>query len=389
MNAQPPAAPVPTILVVDDHPANLQLLCEILHRQGLKPRPVPSGEAALRAAMAAPPDLVLLDIAMPGLDGFETLARLKANPKLADVPVIFVTAYDEISDKVRGFTAGAVDYITKPYHAEEIAARMGMHLRLRSLQRQLANENERLEHVVTERTRELAAAYEHQRELSRLKDDFLLMISHEIRTPASGILGLGDLMQELLPATEFADSLRTNFASSCTRLRELIDDATLLSSVETLKRQTGPGVQLAALVDQTQAALPQVRLHFERVPGLASSSLAGPAEYLQKALKTMVELALAFSRDKRTITLRAQDEGQVVRLHMGLDALRLSAEQAGEFFRLESSTRSRSAAEGLGLGPVVAREIIATLGGGITMSKGEGDQGDLVITLRKVPLRTA
>ena len=128
----------PNILMADDTPANLQLLSSILQGQGYKPRPVPSGEMALRAAEAATPDLILLDISMPGMDGFETCARLKANPKLADVPVIFLTAHSEVADKMRGFNAGAVDYVTKPFQQEEIEARIRTHLELARLRRELA-----------------------------------------------------------------------------------------------------------------------------------------------------------------------------------------------------------------------------------------------------------
>ncbi|MEI6874083.1 MAG: response regulator [Spirochaetota bacterium] len=133
---------VPNILVVDDTPANLELLSGLLRAQGYAPRPVPSGKLALAAARAEAPDLVLLDIRMPEMDGFEVCERLKADETLRDVPVIFITAAQDREDKVRAFSLGAVDYVTKPFQVEELQARVRTHLHLRSLQRDLKEHQE-------------------------------------------------------------------------------------------------------------------------------------------------------------------------------------------------------------------------------------------------------
>lgn len=143
------------ILLVDDNLDNLELLAGMLKTSGYRVRPVPSGEQALTAARRLPPDLVLLDINMPGLDGYEVCRRLKADKRLKEVPVIFLSAYTDSVDKVRGFSVGAVDYITKPFELEEVKARVETHLRIRYLQAQLAGYssqlevyNRRLEHLV-------------------------------------------------------------------------------------------------------------------------------------------------------------------------------------------------------------------------------------------------
>ncbi|MEZ4451872.1 MAG: adenylate/guanylate cyclase domain-containing protein [Nannocystaceae bacterium] len=122
------------ILVVDDTPANLRLLSELLSEQGYRVRPVTSGAQALRAAAASVPDLVLLDVHMSELDGYEVCRRLKADPRSADVPVIFLSALHEPLDKVQAFTAGGVDYVTKPFNVDEVLARIRTHLELRRLQ---------------------------------------------------------------------------------------------------------------------------------------------------------------------------------------------------------------------------------------------------------------
>lgn len=125
------------VLVVDDTLVNLRILTEMLAAQGYKVRPVTSGQQALQAAAAAVPDLVLLDINMPGMSGYEVCTQLKSQPETRDVPVIFMSARDEVLDKIRAFEVGGVDYVTKPFHLEELLARVATHVSLRALQRQL------------------------------------------------------------------------------------------------------------------------------------------------------------------------------------------------------------------------------------------------------------
>ena len=130
-----------SILIVDDVAANLQVLTGMLDARGYLTRPVTSGKMALLAAQNDPPDLVLLDITMPGMDGYEVCARMKANEKLKDIPVIFISALHETLDKVKGFSVGGLDYVTKPFQFEEVHARVETHLKLRRLQFQLEEQN--------------------------------------------------------------------------------------------------------------------------------------------------------------------------------------------------------------------------------------------------------
>ena len=130
-----------SILIVDDVAANLQVLTGMLDDRGYLTRPVTSGKMALLAAQNDPPDLVLLDITMPGMDGYEVCARMKANEKLKDIPVIFISALHETLDKVKGFSVGGLDYVTKPFQFEEVHARVETHLKLRRLQFQLEEQN--------------------------------------------------------------------------------------------------------------------------------------------------------------------------------------------------------------------------------------------------------
>ncbi|MDY0019313.1 MAG: response regulator [Anaerolineae bacterium] len=132
------------ILIVDDTPANLHLLTRILQQNGYKVQTVASGDLALKAVDIVLPDLILLDITMPGMDGYEVCARLKANAPTKEIPVIFISALDELLDKFKAFAVGGVDYITKPFQVTEVLARVKTHLALQEMRRRLEEANARL-----------------------------------------------------------------------------------------------------------------------------------------------------------------------------------------------------------------------------------------------------
>src|SRR5688572_4201150 len=146
------------ILVVDDTPTNLQVLAGMLKDRGYKVRPVPSGKLALLAAGRDPPDLILLDINMPEMNGYEVCEHLKADDVLKGIPVIFISALTEQLDKVKAFAIGGVDYLTKPFQMEELHARVETHLKLRRLQIELEEANARLAKVNARMSRDLRAA---------------------------------------------------------------------------------------------------------------------------------------------------------------------------------------------------------------------------------------
>src|SRR5579863_6792951 len=144
------------IMAVDDQPANLKLLEDLLSQQGHVVRSFPRGRLALEAAARNPPDLILLDINMPEMSGFKVCELLKSDEKLAGIPVIFLSALTDASDKVQGFQCGGVDYVTKPFQVEEVQARVETHLKIHQLQKQLQLHANHLEDLVASRTRELA-----------------------------------------------------------------------------------------------------------------------------------------------------------------------------------------------------------------------------------------
>ena len=152
VSAEQPA----NILIVDDQAANLQVLSEMLKRKGHKVRPTPSGRLAIGAAEHNPPDLILLDIMMPEMDGYEVCRRLKVHAALGQIPIIFISALDDTMAKIKGFEAGGVDYITKPFQTEEVLARVDAHLSLQRMRRELERYSHQLEDLVKEKVREIS-----------------------------------------------------------------------------------------------------------------------------------------------------------------------------------------------------------------------------------------
>jgi two-component system NtrC family sensor kinase len=173
------------ILIVDDNPANLRLLIDILGRQGYEVRPVPNGKLALAAAKGLPPDLILLDIMMPELDGYQVCQTLKADPITQEIPVIFISAINEVIDKVKAFQVGGVDYITKPFQIEEVLARVATHIKICSLQKNLEQKTESLTATIEELqlTQEQLIYTEKMAALGQL----IAGIAHEINTPMGAI----------------------------------------------------------------------------------------------------------------------------------------------------------------------------------------------------------
>ncbi len=144
-----------TVMVVDDLPENLRLLGTMLKEKGYRIYVFPNGNLALKAAEQNPPDLILLDINMPGMNGYEVCNKLKANENLADIPVIFVSALNDSFDKLEAFRVGGVDYISKPFQVEEVLARVETHLKLRRYQTELEQHNDRLSELVEAKVKEL------------------------------------------------------------------------------------------------------------------------------------------------------------------------------------------------------------------------------------------
>jgi two-component system sensor histidine kinase/response regulator len=219
------------ILIVDDTPANLRLLSQMLNGHGYKVRAVLNSPQALMAAQSAPPDLILLDVRMPEMDGYEVCQHLKADARTRDIPILFISALSEIEDKLKAFTAGGVDYITKPFQPEEVLARVRTHLTLQDLNRRLQAANAQLAQQVKE-----------LEERNQDLDAFAHTVAHDIGNSVGVIMGYSELLLEqydALPGNERNHSLEMLVKTSA-KIANILDELLLLSEVRKVEAQIEP-----------------------------------------------------------------------------------------------------------------------------------------------------
>jgi DNA-binding NtrC family response regulator len=249
-----------SILVVDDTATNIGFLLDTLSKAGYRVRVAPDGESALEQLQYSPPDLVLLDVMMPGLDGFETCRQLRRVPKLEKLPVIFMTALSDAQDKVRAFAVGADDYVTKPFQYEEVLARVRLHLGRRELECKLAQLNRDLEGRVAARTVELQTALA---EVEALKS----RLQQENRYLKQEICETGNLGDIIGTSSALYSALRKVAAVART-------DSTVL-----IHGETGTGKELIARALHSQSGRcdkPMIKLNCSAISaGLVESELFG------------------------------------------------------------------------------------------------------------------
>ncbi len=332
-----------TILIVDDTPANLGALVETLGAAGYRLMEAEDGEEALAQTAETRPDLILLDVMMPGLDGFETCRRLKAQPETRDIPVLFMTALTETADKVKAFAVGAVDYITKPIQHEEALARVSTHLTLRHLRRQLE-------------------------EQLALKEKFLRIAGHDLRNPLCLILMAGGLAQRRGDAPpEIADYL-ASIHESALQMRRIID--TFLD----IRKLPGGGEPLgrvdlnlvaAAVVAQHGITAENKKIILTLEPGDRLPLARCETPHVYQALTNLVSNALKFSPSGRRVMVRIQATGNRVRTEVQDEGPGVPpAERAqlfGEYSRL--SPRPTGDEESHGLGLAIVKHLVESQGG--------------------------
>jgi two-component system sensor histidine kinase/response regulator len=186
---------VPVILVVDDDSANLKVVGQLLKEYEFRVEFARSGMNAIELLSEIKPDLILLDVMMPEMNGFETCEHIKKMPEYAGIPILFLSALNEVNEMVRGLNCGALDFILKPFSAPLLLSKINLHLDLKRKTEAIENMNAILELQVAERTAELEKANQELIQLDETKAEFLRIISHEIRTPLNGILGFSALIK--------------------------------------------------------------------------------------------------------------------------------------------------------------------------------------------------
>ena len=397
--AEHPPVRIGNIMIVDDHPGNLKVLGDILRQDGYAVRSFARGGPALVAVGEDPPDLILLDISMPEMSGYEVCEQLKSNTRSTDIPVIFLSALSEAQDKVRAFRSGAVDYISKPFQFQEVHARVEAHLKLHALQKALKRQNEYLEEAVAERTRELAEANRYLAEanarlaiLDRSKNDFLNMISHEFRTPLNGLLGVGELILDGMASSDENVELRKLFTSSRRRILSILDDALLLTQIDVNGNEFKPApvsmhAAVSLAIEKTTDFAASRRVVFRR-PRTCPEYVLANETLLVKALQNLLETAVKFS-----------GEGEAIGVSTGVrsDCLEISIESNGKtipshllstFFDLFSISEASTPGRDLGLGPSIAYRVLSLFGASVTVANRDPSGIGLTISFRNNSWRT-
>ncbi|HEY9072016.1 MAG TPA: response regulator [Candidatus Ozemobacteraceae bacterium] len=348
------------ILIVDDAPANLSLLAGMLKKSGFRVRPVPSGRLALSAAEHLPPDLVLLDINMPEMDGFEVCRRFKENDALRDIPIIFLSALTEPLDKVTAFQMGAVDFISKPFHIEEVLSRVRTHLKIRGLQLALATRN-----------REVETAYGQLKQLEKARDDLIHMLVHDLRAPLQGILGFLSLLKQDAPKL---DPKHLEYIQHCLsgseRLLGMINDLLDLNRLESGKMPIHPHpVSPLDLLQQALNSLQGRTLnHTLRIDTSgAPMEIAVDPVLIRRVLENLVGNAVKFSPRDSTIGITIRSTPSETQFEVSDEGIGIPAEfQASifdKFAQLQHPIEGYSGSTGLGL--AICRLIVEAHGGRI------------------------
>ena len=348
-----------SILVVDDTPENLRLLAGILTEQGYRVRSAANGTRALATIQKEAPDLILLDIMMPVMDGFEVCRQLKNNEQTQNIPVIFISALDEVFDKMTAFSIGGVDFITKPFQIQEVVARVRTHLSIEDMRKTLQEKNAKLE----EQNRDLDA-YAHT-------------VAHDLKNPLAKILTSINLVQEYTEnLDEETQTLLRISVQASRNLDNIINELLLLASVRKEEIEIAPINNMEGMVSSAFARLSQLVDEYEPeliipkewpvVKGYAPWVEEVWTNYLSNALKyggrpPVLELG-ATCLSNETVKFWVQDNGD------GLT----KEEQAklfSEFTRLEHTR-----ADGHGLGLSIVQRIIIKLNGtvGVESEPGHG-----------------
>ncbi len=395
------------ILLVDDNPTNLGVLFQCLSDASFKVLVALDGESAIEQVNYVLPDLILLDVMMPGIDGYETCRRLKANDATKDIPVIFMTALAETVDKVKGFGVGAVDYVTKPIQAEEVLARVRSHLAVQNLQKQLHQQNLQLQQEIRDRQKAEAAL--------RV---FLHAVSHDLRNPVTGMLmvlnnflnsesrtekqgldaqslpeGQNQLGLDstscnasqpqatltLQPAASLgsdrvliARSILERMASSCDRQLSLINS--LLEAHECdvwgVPLQCQP-LQLHSLterlIEDWEAMLKKHQTTVEHLVSPELPPIYADYNQLWRVFENLFANALKHNPPGVVLTVNAEvvEADRMLRCTVSDNGVGMTCEQCDHLFELYTRGANVNKSTGLGLGLYLCRQIIQAHGGKI------------------------
>ena len=353
------------ILVVDDSPANLQLLVKLLQLEGYKVRPARSGAAAFTLLRDVRPDLILLDINMPEMDGYEVCRRLKQDERLRDIPVIFLSALHDTFDKVKAFQAGGVDYITKPFQMEEMRMRMETHLRLARMKA------------------ELEAAEARLRESEEQHEMLTHLVAHDMRTPLFGIMGMAELVSDD-PLVRQNAEIRENVGNIQDSARILVN---LISDMLDIYKEECGGDLVhpvpVAVDDLVADAIKMLGGIAKRRP-FVRQLLPEPVQVrcdrglTVRVLVNLLGNAFRFTREGTTVTLTVAADADWVKVSVMDEGVGIAPEDRARLFQkfgqLEAKEKGVRYSTGLGL--AFCRMVVEAQGGSIGVESAPG-QGSL------------
>lgn len=358
----------PRILAVDDVPTNLQVVSAILSSQGYSVTTVRSGQEALDHLAQNPVDLILLDVMMPGMNGFETTRMIKKNPQWEKIPVIFLTALTDKDEVVQGFESGGVDYVTKPFNKSELLIRVKTHLTLEKTRNDLEDKNL----VLNQTAREL-------KEANLARDKFFSILAHDLKNPFAGLLSLMDeILRNLDSFTkeemrEIFQALRNSSNNVYHLLITLLDWGRSQTGGLVLNPQK---VSLFAVLDEIlytfENSLTQKNLelhHFLDIPEITADR-----ETLATVLRNLISNSIKYTKPGGKILVTSTKENNQIYLKVQDTGVGIKPENLKKLFRLDTkiSTLGTNHEMGTGLGLILCKEFVEKNGGTIAVESQWG-----------------
>lgn len=376
------------VLIVDDVACNIDYVEEVLESEEIETLRATTGKEAIDISEAQKPDLILLDIGMPEMDGYEVCKVLKDNSRTKHIPVIFLTARVQEEDILKGFDVGAVDYVIKPFNFRELISRVNTHLDLKIKTEQLQNVNLQLEEKVSERTSqlrktndELSLAYKKLTQLDKAKNEFISHINHELRTPLNGILGYLSLLEDVVEHSYHKDYLNP-IQTITNRLIKVAELTLLITELKTKDSQIE--LENVNLNDCIKKAIHLVQFDDKEIsidviaPNEVSSAKA-ETSLLTTCISIIIDNSVKYSEPKDKITITVDDTDTQVCIFIKDNGPGFSEKALQTLFNIFEADNLELKSHGFGLGLATAKLILDMLDGSI---KVENDtEGGAIATI--------
>lgn len=362
------------IFVIDDNPINLNLLAHLLRERGYQVRIATSGRRGIVAVRTSVPDLIMLDITMPEMNGYEVCQQLKADDQLRDIPVIFISALDDALDKVKAFEVGGVDYVTKPFQIEEVLARIENQLRISQLQKELRETNNQLER----QRAQLLEANQKLKDVEQAKADFTAMLVHDLKSPLTVVKTMLDLLQfdEVINQAIAEQRLTDVMVASernIDKILDLIQEILEFSRIESqnLSLDTEPvnieGILRDCVVTTSVTAL-QNHITVEADIQENLPLVFGDRVKLERVFSNLLSNAVKFTPTSGKITIEARQMNPpdstsqdlpLIAVHISDTGEGIPAEEVPYVFEPYRQATKRKGRLGVGLGLAIVKRIVA------------------------------